>query len=42
VIVAIGKYAEKRANAAIACTEFEGRINVIITLYYVVCKHSCI
>jgi hypothetical protein len=42
VIVAVGKYAEKRANAAVARTELEGKIKVIITLYYLVCKHNSV
>lgn len=42
VIVAVGKYAEKRANAAVARTELEGKIKVIITLHYLVCKHNSV
>jgi len=40
VIVAVGKFAEKRANAAVAHTELKGKIKVIITLYYRVWKHN--
>lgn len=40
MIVAVGKYAEKRANAAVAHTELKDKIKVIITLYYRVWKHN--
>lgn len=33
MIVAVGKYAEKRANAAVAHTELKGKIKVIITIW---------
>jgi hypothetical protein len=36
VIVAVGKCAEKRANAAVSHTELEDKIKVIINLYYMV------
>ena len=42
MIVAVGKYAEKRANAAVGCTEFKGKIKVIITLYYIACKYNSV
>jgi hypothetical protein len=41
VIVAIGKFAEKRANLAVAGTELQTKIKVI-TLHYLACSIICI
>jgi len=37
VIVAIGKFAEKRANLAVAGTELRGKIKVV-TIHYLACN----